>query len=323
MNELATARCAILSPLALAAQGDAPEWIMVMPAGPQLKAVDGRSWRISDPAAVIETSLAAGLDLPIDWEHAQDHKAPRGERADAAGWIDQLELREGAVWARVSWTDAGRRSVESRGYRYISPAFMHSKSGEVARIIGAGLVNRPAFATLPALAQQAPTHEDHMDQDLLDALGLPAATTKADVITAIGKLRGDLQTATAAMQNPPLEKFVPRADYDQVMTRATAAEQKLAERDAADLEAKVNTLVEDAVKAGKIAPASKDHYVALARKEFASVENLLKVTAPVVTPGGGPDPSGDPAKGKALTDEEKALCAALGISEEAYAKTEI
>jgi phage I-like protein len=34
---------------------------------------------------------AMGVDLPIDWEHATELRAPQGERADAAGWLSRLE----------------------------------------------------------------------------------------------------------------------------------------------------------------------------------------------------------------------------------------
>ena len=316
-NHLATARASILTPISLAAAGDVPDWIMIMPAGPQLRAVDGRSWSLLDPDGVAAASLADGLDLPIDWEHAQDHLAPKGERADAAGWIDRIEVREGAQWAHVAWTDEGRRSVAGRAYRYISPTFLHDQAGRIARIIGAGLVNRPAFNSLPALAQHT-TPEDNM-KSILAALGLTETATESDAITAVTALKAQLVTATASAQTPPLEKFIPRADYDQVMQRATAAEQQLATRDQTDLSARIATLVDGAVAAGKIAPASKAHYLALAAKDFASVEALL-ATAPQIVKPSGLDPS-RPQPAGTLDEVEKAMCRQLGLDEAAYLKT--
>lgn len=316
-HHLATARATILSPIALAAAGDAPDWIMIMPAGPQLKAVDGRTWTITDPEQIAAASLADGLDLPIDWEHAQDHLAPKGERADAAGWIDTIEVREGAQWAHVNWTDEGRRSVASRSYRYISPSFLHDKAGKVARISGAGLVNRPALAELPALAQQdTPTLSDTEDtmKNILTVLDLAANATEADAVAAITKLKGDLTTSVAAAQTPPLEKFVPRADYDQVLTRATAAEQQLTDRNKSDLNARIASLVDGAVAAGKIAPASKEHYVALAAKDFASVEALLASATPIVKPSGLDGKKPAEAQAGQLDDMEQSICAALGLT---------
>lgn len=325
MTTTTTARAAILSPIALAAQGGAPEWVQILPAGPELVAVDGRRWTLTDAAAVARASLANGLPLPIDWEHGQDLKADKGERADAAGWIEELQVREdGTTWARVVWTDEGAQSVASRAYRFLSPAFRFGKSTarEVKRIVGAGLVNRPAFP-MTALASEQDTdtddNEDIMDKDILDALGLAHSSTKADAIASIGKLKGDCETALAAAKHPPLERFIPRADYDAVEQRAVAAEQKLAERDAAETKAKAETLVDEAVKAGKIAPVSKDHYLALAAADYSAVESLLKVTPSIIK-------QSDLDKLKAsdgtttLDESERAICRQLNISEESYLK---
>ncbi|CAA0129454.1 Uncharacterised protein [Starkeya nomas] len=319
-QHLATARASILTPIALAAAGAVPEWIMILPAGPQLRAVDGRSWTIEDPDAVAAASMLDGLDLPIDWEHAQDHRAPKGEEAPAAGWIDRIEVRDGAQWAHVDWTEKGRRSIAGRDYRYISPTFLHDKAGRIARIIGAGLVNRPAFNSLPALAQQSTTTEDTM-KSTLAALGLAETATEADATAAVTKLKTDLVAATASAQTPSLEKFVPRADYDQVLQRATAAEQKLTERDRSDLDARVTTLIDGAVAAGKIAPASKPHYVALAQKDFAQVEGLLATAPQIVKPSGLDDPGRTTPPAGTLDEVEKAMCRQLGLSEADYLKT--
>ena len=98
--------------------GGAPEWVEVLPAGPDIEGRDGRKWHLEDPEGVAATSLDGMRDIPIDWEHASDIKAPRGEEAPAAGWITQLEVRNGALWGRVEWTERGAAQVASREYRY-------------------------------------------------------------------------------------------------------------------------------------------------------------------------------------------------------------
>lgn len=315
-----SARLAILSPLALAAQGGAPDWLMLMPPGPDLNAQDGRSWKSGDIPQIIKVSLA-GVDLPIDWEHAQDHVAPEGVRAPAAGWIDQLEERDGAVWAHVTWTDDGRKDVESKAYRYLSPAFHFSIATKaVTRIVGAALVNRPAFAQLPALANEHTTEGTTMDKDLLTALGLAANATLADALAAIGKLKTDTATALAAAQAPDIARFAPRADVDAALERATAAEKALKDRDDADTKAKALVLVDTAIAEGRIAPASKDHYLSLAAKDFAGVENVLKV-APKIVGGRVELPREAPGGNGSLSDEEKATCRMLGLTEESFLKT--
>ncbi|MNN95005.1 Mu-like prophage I protein [compost metagenome] len=50
----------------------------------------------------------------MDWEHAIEILAPAGQPAPAAGWFDQLEIREGALWGRVAWTPRAAAQVVSR-----------------------------------------------------------------------------------------------------------------------------------------------------------------------------------------------------------------
>lgn len=77
--EISAARCVELS-------GDVPEWVELLPAGPEVQGRDGRSWRLTDAAAVrlgathihalvveqaatrqrIEEQLLAALDLPLN-----------------------------------------------------------------------------------------------------------------------------------------------------------------------------------------------------------------------------------------------------------------
>lgn len=314
----ARAASSILTEVAAPPQGGAPDWVMLFPAGPDIVANDGRRWRIEDAAAVVTATKAkaGSLHLPIDWEHAADHKAPKGEPAPAAGWIEDYEVRDGAIFGRVGWTNRGRASVAGRSYRYLSPSFMHDKSGRVAWIVGAGLVNRPAI-DMPALASQQQEETD-MDKALLAALGLPETATLEQATAAATKLTGDLSSAQAAADPT---KFVPKADLDAALTRATAAEQKLAERDTAAVEAKAMALVEAAITAAKVAPASRDHYLALARKDYAAVETLLG-SLPALAIADPSKTSTSPPKDSAapLTVEEKAIAASLGLSETDFIK---
>ena len=130
----------------------APEWVMLMPAG-RLNARDGRRWRLTDADAVVNATRAgaAGLDLPIDFEHQTQLAAKNGQPAPAAGWIRQLQARAGALWAHVEWTARAAAMLKAREYRYLSPTFFHTRDGIVMRIEGAALTNAPALA-MPALA---------------------------------------------------------------------------------------------------------------------------------------------------------------------------
>ncbi len=97
-----------------------PEWIMLIPAG-RIEAVDGRVFINGVPEAIVAAFQRHGLELPIDINHKME-LMPAGEEAPAMGWITALEVREGAIWARVEWTPRGARALKDREYRYISAA---------------------------------------------------------------------------------------------------------------------------------------------------------------------------------------------------------
>ena len=297
----------------------APEWIQLFPPGPDIEAVDGRRFRLSDPGRVGTESLAAGLDLAVDWEHSQHHKAPKGEEAPAAGWIRGIEMRGGVLMGRVDWNPRGRRSIEGREYRYISPDFQFDKtSGEVLRLRGVGLVNRPGLV-MPALASaQAREGESGMKEILkkiLEALGLADDATAEQAVASIATLRAERDRAVASAAAPSLANFVPRADHDAAVARADTAEAKVAELEGASLEADIKRELDAAQEAGKITPATRSYHAARCREEdgLKDFREFVKAAPKIAEPSriSGSPPDGSTATGFASA-EEAAVAAALG-----------
>jgi phage I-like protein len=218
-------------------------------------------------------------------------------------------VRDGAIWGRVDWTPRAANAIADKEYRFISPAFHHiaDASAEIVELISAGLVHRPNFV-MPALNHE---QESSMDKELAKALGLPETATIAEAVTAVN-----------ALQAPSPQKFVPRADLDQALQRATNAEAKLAEHEKAQAQAAAEALVDKGIADRKIAPASRDHYLKLALNSRADVEALLAATPAIIPAGADKDlATGDPAgQAGALTPDEKAMCSQLGVSEEQFLK---
>jgi len=143
--------------LTVEVDASAPEWVELLPAGPEIAARDGRRWTLADPEAVVVAFEANRGPLAIDYEHAQAHRAPKGEEAPAAGWITSVEVRGGAVWGQVEWTERAAAMIAAREYRFLSPEFTHSKAGEILALAGAGLVNRPALVMTALSREQEPS----------------------------------------------------------------------------------------------------------------------------------------------------------------------
>jgi len=127
----------------------APDWIELLPAGPEIIGADGRTWTLDLPHSVAASSRTP---LVIDYEHASEHRAPQGLDAPAAGWVTRLEVRDGsAVWGHVEWTPKADQQIQAREYRYLSPVFTYEKaSRRIVALKSAGLTNQPNL-TLTAL----------------------------------------------------------------------------------------------------------------------------------------------------------------------------
>lgn len=106
------------------ADGQAPEWIELIPTGPTMIGRDGRFWLFDElsQGLVIDGFTARSIGLAVDWEHASEIKAPNGDEAPAAGWIDQQEIRTDALWGHVQWTARGGAQVAAKEYRFLSPS---------------------------------------------------------------------------------------------------------------------------------------------------------------------------------------------------------
>lgn len=301
---------------------DVPEWVMLLPPGPEIKGRDGRTWLLPDPQEAVNAFHAGNIDLPFDIEHSTELKGRNGEPAPAVGWIKGMEVRDAAVWGRVEWTDDGRTQIGKKAYRYVSPVFLFEKqSNRITRLLSAGLTNQPNLG-LPALnRQQKPQEEQTMWKKMCAKLGLAETATEDEAINAVVKLQSDLAVAVNRAEVPSLDKFVPRSDYDQAVARATNAEQQIADHLTLQREAAINSEIDAAMKEGKIAPASKDFYLASCRHE-GGLEQFKKfiATAPVIGDRSGLDDRERGQEVAALNAEQKKIADMFGNSAEEIKK---
>lgn len=323
--------------------GKAPAAIQLFPSGPNLGTVDGRQFTLSDPARIIAAFEASGRPLLIDYDH-RSHFAPDAGGSDrAAGWITSLKIVGGQVWGVVEWTSSGAAAIEASEYRYISPEFTTDPaSGEVEAIIAAALVNRPAFVMTALARREAgqgavadpskPTvkikEDTNMLSEIAKALGLPEGAAAFDMLAAIAArdeaARTALASAERAAQTPSLDRFVPRADYDATLARASALEAELTAIRKQARDGEVEAIIAGAIKAGKIAPASKDHYIALASSDegLAQVKALVATLPPVIDAAALRDHPVLPGGSQGGLDaDQRQLCRVMGIPEAEFQKT--
>lgn len=302
--------------------GKAPEWVELIPPGPNVTGRDGRQWLFDEQAGTLVQSSFHGraIDLPIDWEHATQHRASKGESAPAAGWIKQLELRNGALWGLVDWTPRASEQVINREYRFLSPVFdFDPDTTRIARLVSAGLTNKPNFLLTALNQENTEVTPVTLSPALLTALGLPATATEEQALAATAQLKATAQATNT--EKPNLEQFMPRADYDSVLLRATNAEQALADQKKTEHNKQVDALITSATQAGKITPATADYHRAACQDETGLARFKAFVdAAPVVAAPSNLDERKHDKTTTALNSEEQHVAKLLDMSEADFIK---
>lgn len=284
---------------------------------------DGRRWKLPNPQAVIDWCVRNAQDIPVDLEHSTELKAPEGEPAPAVGWIkpSSLRIEDGHIVGVIEYNSESN-PVANKEYRYLSPVFFYdTQTLEIIGLTSVGLTNNPNLY-LPALnTAQLQQDETPMLKELLAALGLSDTADGATALNAIQLLKLARETALNQAQNPSLEKFVPRTDYDAALNRAVSAESKLAEQTKVQIDAAIETAINAALKEGKITPSSVKYHTDQCRTEGGLERFRAFVGAQPVNPAATESGLNQQQPGHvatALNADEKQTAALLGMSEADY-----
>lgn len=307
-----------------ATDGTVPSRIQILPAGKKIRGVDGRKWTLSDPAALCAKMNSSELvtvknGCVIDENHSTDLAAPKGGTSPAFGWFRNFTLEaDGSIWADVEWNARGQKAVSEKEYKYISPVFTRDKDGNITEILRAALTNNPNLDNPALNSSQETAEEKYMEKEICAALGLPETATMADGLDAISKLKTELNSAKD--KGVDLEAYAPRADLTAAQQRAEKAEKELAELNAASLKEKATVAVEQAVKDGKIAPASKAEYLDLCASEegFSKFEKIMAVTPSITGSSQVSDKPPEDKKSVELNAAEKEWASSMGYTEERW-----
>ena len=170
----------------------APRRVKLLPIG-TIAMRDGRGPYLIRDRAHAERVVAAtrawlgSADFNFDYGHA----AKRDEAAIASGWAkaSSLTAESDGIYAEVEWTRAAADKITAREYRYISPLFLAAKTtGEVIQLKNAALVTIGAI-DLPEVAaslQMGVKWDGDKQRALtLDELRAAAAGTPVDIQTAL------------------------------------------------------------------------------------------------------------------------------------------
>lgn len=102
-----------------------------------------------------ESLNANGREVLVDRDHASSR--PGLDRdTSAQGWASKFEVREGkGLFGRVKWSDVGRKLVENRVFRWLSPVFRIGKDRKPVDMQAIALTNTPSQPLLKPVLNQA------------------------------------------------------------------------------------------------------------------------------------------------------------------------
>ena len=190
-----------------------------------------------------------------------DHNSATGVSTEAAAWAKNLRVDDTGLSADFELTPLGKKLVEGKNYRFVSPGWTLAKDGTPIALCSVGLTNRPNLPVKPVVNAGEAGGRDPDDPNteketntmdpkkITDALGLPETATEDEIVAAITAQRKQIRDAEEVAANAAADKFA-----------------------------------DDAVKCGKIAANSKDAVKAAYLKSPEVAQEMLNSLAAPAAP---------------------------------------
>lgn len=98
---------------------------------------------------------ASGREILVDRDHASS-KPGLDRDTSAQGWASDFEVREGqGLFGKVKWSDIGKKLVENRVFRWLSPVFKLGSDKKPVDMQAIALTNTPSQILLKPVLNQA------------------------------------------------------------------------------------------------------------------------------------------------------------------------
>ena len=98
---------------------------------------------------------ASGREILVDRDHASS-KPGLDRDTSAQGWASEFEVREGqGLFGKVKWSDIGKKLVENRVFRWLSPVFKLGSDKKPVDMQAIALTNTPSQILLKPVLNQA------------------------------------------------------------------------------------------------------------------------------------------------------------------------
>lgn len=158
-----------------------------------------------------EQSLMALADKHKDEELLvdADHESEMFGKTEAKGWLSGLKFIPGVgLFGKIKWTDIGRKLIENRVFRWLSPSWnLNKDTKEPINMTSVALTNKPSQAgRIEPIVNSAPVELSETKPNMEE---LEMTITKEELVSLIketvASMKSEQNTDTQEMQNAECE----------------------------------------------------------------------------------------------------------------------
>ena len=114
---------------------------------------------------------AGGREILVDRDHASS-KPGLDRDTSAQGWASEFEVREGqGLFGKVKWSDLGKKLVENRVFRWLSPVFKLGSDKKPVDMNAIALTNTPSQMLIKPVLNQAADEESIENKEITEEIG--------------------------------------------------------------------------------------------------------------------------------------------------------
>lgn len=114
-----------------------------------------------------------------------DHESEMGGKTEAKGWLSSLKFIPGVgLFGKIKWTDIGRKLIENRVFRWLSPSwYLNKETKEPIQMTSVALTNKPSQAgRIEPIVNSAPVSNDFNKSNMEE---LEMTITKEELVELI------------------------------------------------------------------------------------------------------------------------------------------
>ena len=161
---------------------------------------------------------ASGREILVDRDHASS-KPGLDRDTSAQGWASEFEVREGqGLFGKVKWSDLGKKLVENRVFRWLSPVFKLGSDKKPIDMNAIALTNTPSQMLIKPVLNQAADEESIENKEITEGKDMDIEDIKKivfDVLKEAGLVVDDkavVEEVKKEMAEEKLDKLEDEAE---------------------------------------------------------------------------------------------------------------